>query len=35
MELRDPVSSWSHLLTAAWAVYATLLLVRLTPPRSG
>ena len=34
MGFRDPVSSWSHLLTAVWAVYATLLLVRLTPPRS-
>ena len=29
MELRDPVSSASHLLTAAWAAYATLVLVRL------
>lgn len=35
MTLRDPVSSASHLLTAAWAVYATLVLVRLTPPRSA
>jgi hemolysin III len=30
MELRDPVSSASHLLTAVWAAYATLILVRLT-----
>ncbi len=35
MLLRDPVSSASHLLTAVWAVYATLILVRLTPPRSA
>jgi hemolysin III len=35
MPLRDPVSSASHLFTAVWAVYATLLLVRLTPPRSA
>src|SRR5947199_789715 len=35
MVLRDPVSSASHLLTAAWAVYATLLLVRLTRPGDG
>lgn len=32
MELRDPVSSLSHLLTAVWAVFATFVLVRLTPP---
>jgi hemolysin III len=31
MELRDPVSSASHLLTAIWAVFATLVLLRLTP----
>lgn len=30
MELRDPVCSASHLLTALWAAYATLVLVRLT-----
>ncbi|HEX4611982.1 MAG TPA: hemolysin III family protein [Urbifossiella sp.] len=35
MELRDPVSSASHLLTAVWAAYATLILIRLTPPRSA
>jgi hemolysin III len=35
MVLRDPVSSASHLLTAAWAVYATLLLVRLTRAGDG
>ena len=33
MELRDPVSSASHLLTAIWAVFATLVLLRLTPAR--
>lgn len=32
MELRDPISSASHLLTAVWAVFATLVLLRLTPP---
>lgn len=31
MELRDPVSSASHLLTAVWAVFATLILLRITP----
>jgi hemolysin III len=31
-ELRDPVSSASHLATAVWAVYATLLMLRLAPP---
>lgn len=30
-ELRDTVSSLSHLATAAWAVFATLLMIRLTP----
>jgi hemolysin III len=30
MILRDPVSSATHLLTAVWAVYATLVLLRLT-----
>ncbi len=30
MELRDPVSSASHLLTAVWAVFATLVLLRIT-----
>ena len=35
MELRDPVSSASHLLTAVWAAYATLLLLRLSPPQAG
>lgn len=29
-ELRDPVSSASHLLTAVWAVFATAVMVRLT-----
>lgn len=32
MGLRDPVSSASHLLTAAWAAYAALVLLRLAPP---
>lgn len=32
MGLRDPVSSASHLLTAVWALYATLVLLRLSPP---
>jgi hemolysin III len=35
MGLRDPVSSASHLLTALWAMYATLILIRLTPARSS
>jgi len=35
MELRDPVSSGSHLLTALWAAYATLVLVRLTHGKPG
>lgn len=30
-ELRDPVSSASHLITAVWAVFAGLLMLRLTP----
>jgi hemolysin III len=30
MDLRDPLSSASHLVTAVWAVYATLVLLRLT-----
>src|SRR5436305_5577394 len=30
MDLRDPFSSASHLVTAVWAVYATLVLLRLT-----
>ena len=34
-ELRDPVSSVSHLLTAAWAVFATLVMLRLTTNRPG
>lgn len=33
MELRDPISSVSHLLTAVWAAYATLILIRLTPAK--
>lgn len=35
LELRDPVSSLSHLATALWAVFATLLMLRLTPPVRG
>jgi hemolysin III len=35
LDLRDPVSSVSHLLTAVWAVFATLVMVRLTPHRRG
>src|SRR5258708_33627407 len=35
MELRDPISSASHLLTALWAAYATLILIRLAPPTAG
>jgi hemolysin III len=35
MGLRDPVSSASHLLTAVWAAYATLVLLRLTPGPGG
>jgi len=31
LDLRDPVSSASHLVTAIWAVFATLLMLRLTP----
>jgi hemolysin III len=30
-ELRDPVSSASHLVTAVWAVFAGMLMLRLTP----
>jgi hemolysin III len=32
IELRDPVSSLSHLFTAVWALYATLILWRIAPP---
>jgi hemolysin III len=35
VELRDPISSLSHLATAVWAVFATLLMVRLAPPGRG
>ena len=34
-ELRDPISSLSHFATALWAVYATLLMLRLTGPDRG
>lgn len=34
-ELRDPVSSASHLLTALWAVFATLVMCRLAARRPG
>lgn len=33
LELRDPVSSASHLLTAGWAVYATLIMWRFSSRR--
>jgi hemolysin III len=33
VDLRDPVSSASHLLTAVWAVFATLVMWRLTARR--
>ena len=33
LALRDPVSSSSHLLTALWAVFATLIMYRLTANR--
>jgi hemolysin III len=35
IELRDPFSSASHLATALWALFATLLMVRVTPPQPG
>lgn len=35
MGLRDPVSSASHLLAAAWAAYAALILLKLTPKNAG
>jgi hemolysin III len=35
MGLRDPVSSATHLLAAAWAAYATLVLIRLAPAGGG
>lgn len=35
MVLRDPVSSATHFLAAAWAAYVTLVLVRLAPPGRG
>jgi hemolysin III len=34
-ELRDPVSSSSHLITAVCAVFATILMLRLTAPGGG
>src|SRR5262245_42021234 len=30
--LRDPIASASHLLTAVWAAYATLIMLRLAAP---
>jgi hemolysin III len=33
LDLRDPISSASHLFTAAWAVFATLIMWRLTRNR--
>ena len=35
IELRDPFSSACHLATALWALFATLLMVRVTPPEPG
>jgi hemolysin III len=35
MDLRDPISSASHLVTAVWAVFATLILLRVTHPVAG
>src|SRR5438128_154538 len=35
LDLRDPVSSASHLFTAIWAVFATLVMLRLTANRPG
>jgi hemolysin III len=35
LELRDPVSSASHLATALWAVFATILMLRLTRRGDG
>lgn len=34
-DLRDPVSSSSHLVTALWAVFATLMMLRLCPRDAG
>lgn len=34
-DLRDPISSSSHLLTALWAVYATLIMLRLAGRSPG
>lgn len=34
-DLRDPISSASHLFTAVWAVFATLVMCRLTANRPG
>ena len=35
MTLRDPMASVTHLLTAGWAVFALLLMLRLTRPGNG
>jgi len=35
MSFRDPMSSLTHLLTALWAAYATLVLIRITPAHQG
>jgi len=35
IDLRDAVSSSSHLATAVWAAFATVLMIRLTPQGSG
>ncbi len=35
IDLRDPVSSSSHYITAAWAVFATVMMLRFTPRGEG
>jgi hemolysin III len=35
MDLRDPISSASHLITAVWAVFATLVMWRMSGGRPG
>jgi hemolysin III len=35
MEFRDPICAASHLLTALWAAYATIILLRISPPEWG
>ena len=33
--LRDPVCSVCHLIAADWAIFATLILIRLSPKKAG